>query len=91
MSAAGSSKTSSVPITVLHEAEGHAITVELKTGELYRGHLDAAEDTMNLQLSKVVLTAVDGKVTRLEHVYLRGSHIRFIVLPDILKQAPIFK
>lgn len=88
---ASGAKTSSVPLTVLHEAEGHAITVELKTGELYRGHLDAAEDTMNLQLSKVALTAVDGKVTRLEHVYLRGSHIRFIVLPELLKHAPVFK
>ena len=28
---------------------------------------------------------------RLEHVYLRGSHVRFVVLPDILKNAPLFK
>lgn len=28
---------------------------------------------------------------RLEQVYLRGSQIRMIVLPDILKNAPIFK
>jgi len=53
-----------VPVKLLHEAEGHPIIVELKTGELYRGHLDAAEDTMNLTLSKVILTAHDGKVTK---------------------------
>lgn len=29
-----------VPIKLLHEGEGHAVVVELKNGELYRGHLD---------------------------------------------------
>jgi small nuclear ribonucleoprotein D3 len=24
-------------------------------------------------------------------VYLRGSHIKFIILPDLLKNAPVFK
>ena len=28
---------------------------------------------------------------RLEHVYLRGSNVRFLVLPEILKNAPVFK
>lgn len=28
---------------------------------------------------------------RLEHVYLRGNHIRFVVLPEILLNAPLFK
>lgn len=29
-----------VPIKLLLEGEGHAVTVEMKNGELYRGHLD---------------------------------------------------
>lgn len=37
----------SVPIKLLHEGEGHAVTVEMKNGEIYRGHLNDAEDTMN--------------------------------------------
>ena len=28
-----------VPIKLLHEAEGHIVTIELKTGEVYRGQL----------------------------------------------------
>ena len=28
-----------VPVKLLHEAEGHIVTVEIKTGEVYRGHL----------------------------------------------------
>jgi small nuclear ribonucleoprotein D3 len=32
-----------VPIKLLHEAENHVVTVELKTGELFRGYLMEAE------------------------------------------------
>lgn len=31
--------TLGVPVKLLHEALGHIITVELKTGQLYRGKL----------------------------------------------------
>jgi len=50
-----------VPIKLLHEAELHVVTVELKTGELYRGYLMEAEDTMNMRLDDVFVTKRDGK------------------------------
>jgi small nuclear ribonucleoprotein D3 len=37
------------------------------------------------------MTARDGRVSKLEQVFLRGGQIKFIVLPDLLKNAPIFK
>ena len=42
-------------------------------------------------LLSAIMTARDGRVTRLEHVFLRGGQIKFIVVPDMLKNAPIFK
>lgn len=33
----------------------------------------------------------DGRVAQLENVYIRGSKIRFLILPDMLKNAPMFK
>ena len=42
--------TLGVPVKVLHEAEGHTVTVESATGELYRGVLIEAEDNMNMQV-----------------------------------------
>lgn len=33
----------------------------------------------------------DGKTGALENVYIRGSKIRFLILPDMLKNAPMFK
>mmetsp|Transcript_16312 Transcript_16312/g.24016 ORF Transcript_16312/g.24016 Transcript_16312/m.24016 type:complete len:116 (-) Transcript_16312:1695-2042(-) len=80
-----------VPIKLLYEAEGLKITVELKSGEIYRGLLLSAEDSMNVSLSEVIRTARDGRITKLPNVYLRGSAIRFIALPDLLKNSPIFK
>ena len=80
-----------VPIKVLHEAEGHIITLETVSGEVYRGKLLEAEDNMNCQMVQITMTARDGRVSQLEQVFIRGSKIRFVILPDMLKNAPMFK
>ncbi|KAG5878553.1 hypothetical protein JTB14_018875 [Gonioctena quinquepunctata] len=80
-----------VPIKVLHEAEGHIVTCETITGEVYRGKLIEAEDNMNCQMTQITVTYRDGRVAQLENVYIRGSKIRFLILPDMLKNAPMFK
>ncbi|KAL7983188.1 hypothetical protein Chor_000050 [Crotalus horridus] len=64
-----------VPIKVLHEAEGHIVTCETNTGEM----------------SNITVTYRDGRVAQLEQVYIRGSKIRFLILPDMLKNAPMLK
>ena len=120
MAAAGSLRGIGVPVKLLHEAEGHIVTVsfwlfiippfyclffagfthslhhthvqvELKTGEMYRGELHEAEDNWNVQLSNVQATGRDGKVTHMEHIFIRGSRVRFVIVPDMLKNAPMFK
>ena len=80
-----------VPIKILHEAEGHVVTCETNTGEIYRGKLIEAEDNMNCQFASVGVTYRDGSKMQLENVYIRGSKIRFLILPDMLKNAPMFK
>ncbi len=80
-----------IPIKLLHEAEQHVITVELKSGELYRGYLMDAEDTMNMRLDDVYITKRNGKQIRLEQVFIRGSQVRFIIIPDMLKNSPMFQ
>lgn len=39
----------------------------------------------------VTMTARDGRILRLENVFLRGAQIKFIVLPELLKSATILK
>ncbi|KDD72703.1 hypothetical protein H632_c2999p0 [Helicosporidium sp. ATCC 50920] len=91
MAAAGSLKGIGIPIKLIHEAQGHIVTVELKTGEIYRGELHDAEDNWNVQLSNVTATGRDGKVSHMEHIFVRGSRVRFMIVPDMLKNAPMFK
>ena len=31
------------------------------------------------------------QTSKLEYVYIRGSQIRFVIVPDMLKNAPMFK
>lgn len=99
-----------VPVKLLHESLGHIITVELKTGQLYRGKLaegaflllliqnktdvfilalSAAEDNLNISLKEITVTARDGRVSQLDQVYIRGSMIRFFIVPDMLQNAPM--
>ena len=61
---------------------------------------------MNSQMASVTVTYRDGRVAQLENIYIRGSKIRFLILPgmgsshsflltspppDMLKNAPMFK
>lgn len=83
--------TIGIPIKLLNEAQGHVVTLEITSGQVYRGHLLEAEDNMNVQLKDITVTARDGRVSHLDQVYIRGSHIRFIIVPDMLRNAPMFR
>ncbi|ODQ54379.1 Sm-like ribonucleo protein [Saitoella complicata NRRL Y-17804] len=96
-----------IPIKLLHESQGHVVTLELNNGQTYRGKLfegifqtplymfqalisfRPAEDNMNVQLKDITVTARDGRVSHLDQVYIRGSHVRFFIVPDI--NAPMFR
>ncbi|KAI5240131.1 hypothetical protein E4T43_06260 [Aureobasidium subglaciale] len=85
--------TIGIPIKLLNEATGHIVTVEITSGNVYRGKLLEAEDNMNCQLRDITVTARDGRVSHLDQVYIRGSHVRYFIVPDMLRnnhgdQAP---
>ena len=42
---------------------------------------------MNVQLKDITVTARDGRVSHLDQVYIRGSHVRFFIVPDMLRYA----
>jgi small nuclear ribonucleoprotein D3 len=46
---------------------------------------------MNIQLKEITVTTRDGRVSQLDQVYIRGSSVRFFIVPDMLKNAPMFK
>ncbi|KAK2963005.1 putative Small nuclear ribonucleoprotein Sm D3 [Blattamonas nauphoetae] len=80
-----------IPVKLLHEAEGHIVSIEMKTRESFRGKLIEAEDNMNCRLEGVIQTQKDGSTARLNNVYLRGSSITYFVFPEMLRNAPMLK
>ncbi|KAL8835627.1 MAG: hypothetical protein Q9170_003244 [Blastenia crenularia] len=83
--------TIGIPIKLLNEAQNHVVTLEITSGQVYRGKLIEAEDNMNVQLKDITVTARDGRVSHLDQIYIRGSHVRFFIVPDMLRNAPMFR
>uniref|UniRef100_A0A8I6XYL0 Small nuclear ribonucleoprotein Sm D3 n=1 Tax=Hordeum vulgare subsp. vulgare TaxID=112509 RepID=A0A8I6XYL0_HORVV len=79
------SRSLGIPVKLLHGAAGHVVTVELKTGEVYRGSMIECEDNWNCQIENITFTA------KLEHVFIMGSRVRFMIISDMLKNAPMVK
>jgi small nuclear ribonucleoprotein D3 len=44
---------------------------------------------MNVQLKDITVTARDGRVSHLEQVYIRGSHVRYFIVPDMLRYGSL--
>ena len=47
----------------------------------------AAEDSLNISLREITVTGRDGRVSQLEQVYIRGSMIRYFIVPDMLQNT----
>jgi small nuclear ribonucleoprotein D3 len=90
MSVVGNNRVG-IPIVLLHDAEGAVVTVETKNGQLIRGMLFEAEDMMNLYLKNAIVTSPQGVKRKVNQIYIRGPEIVFILLPDMLKHAPMFQ
>jgi small nuclear ribonucleoprotein D3 len=89
MSVVGNNRVG-IPIVALHDAEGAVVEVETRKGELIRGLLFEAEDMMNIYLKNAVILDPNGVKRKSPQLYLRGSEIVFIILPEMLKHAPMF-
>lgn len=79
-----------IPIILLHDAEGGIVTIELKSGDTYRGFLEEAQDNMNCTMKDCIKVNANGYESRVQIAYIRGSQINFIILPDMLQKAPFF-
>ena len=54
-----------------------------------RALVAAAEDNINIALKDITVTQRDGRVSQLDQVYIRGSMVRFFIVPDMLQNAPM--
>lgn len=74
-----------VPIKILHESEGHNIKLETILKDIIEGKLEQAEDNMSCHMSTVTLTKKNGIVSKMDNLYICGSQIKMVILPDALQ------
>lgn len=79
--------TLGVPCKLLKEFLNRKVTVETGTGEIYKGVIVDCEDNMSMSLTNVKVTFIDGRTVNMEDVYIKGSCIRLINLPDTAKDS----
>ncbi|GFZ10525.1 small nuclear ribonucleoprotein family protein [Actinidia rufa] len=80
------SRSLGIPVKLLHEACGHIVTVELKSGELYRGSMVECEDNWNCQLERTSLSPL-----RMGRFHNSSMFLSEAAKSDMLKNAPMFK
>lgn len=71
-----------VPCKLLREFKDRKVTIEANNGEVYRGILHDVEENLSVSLDEVKATMSDGKVVQMKGIYLKGSRIRLISLPE---------
>ena len=60
------------------------VTVELKNGTVIAGTITGVDIAMNTHLKKVKVTPKGSKSMKFDHLSVRGSNIRYFLLPDNL-------
>ena len=60
------------------------VTVELKNGTVVNGSVASVDPSMNCHLTRVKMTVKGKNPESLDSLSIRGSTIRYIILPDSL-------
>ncbi|KAF2716615.1 Sm-like ribonucleoprotein [Polychaeton citri CBS 116435] len=71
-------------VRFLMKCTNETVTVELKTGTIINGTIASVSPNMNTNLRTVKMTPKGGSLIALDHISIRGSEIRYFILPDSL-------
>lgn len=71
-------------VQFLVKLRSETVTVELKTGTVAHGTVVGVDHSMNIHLRTVKLQTRGRNPTKLQALSIRGSTIRYILLPDSL-------
>ncbi|KAH7387071.1 hypothetical protein KP509_16G003800 [Ceratopteris richardii] len=69
-------------LCVIKALQGHQVLVELQNDLYIRGLLDDCDDAMNVTIKDASLEDVEGNMRKLPLIFVRGSNIRFVHIPD---------
>eukprot|EP01065_Artemidia_motanka_P050335 TRINITY_DN8588_c0_g2_i4.p2 TRINITY_DN8588_c0_g2~~TRINITY_DN8588_c0_g2_i4.p2 ORF type:complete len:118 (+),score=30.64 TRINITY_DN8588_c0_g2_i4:73-426(+) len=71
-------------VRFLMKLDRDTVTLELKNGTVVHGEVAGVDVSMNTHLKKVKLTVKGKNPTTMDHLSVRGSNIRYFILPDTL-------
>lgn len=74
-------------VCLIQSLVGKKATVELRTDVMVRGMLESVDDYMNMTLTSVTTTRLDGSQSTFEWMYLKGRNVRMFHLPRSLDPA----
>lgn len=60
------------------------VTIELKNGTVVHGTISGVDVAMNTHLKAVKMTVRNREPQQLDSLSIRGSNVRYIILPDSL-------
>lgn len=69
-------------LCVIKALQGLNILVELQNDICIRGVLDDCDDAMNVTIKDASMEDVEGNEKKLPLIFIRGSNIRFVHIPD---------
>ncbi|KAL3132579.1 Small nuclear ribonucleoprotein SmD1b [Trebouxia sp. C0010 RCD-2024] len=71
-------------VRFLMKLSNETVQVELKNGTVIQGTITGVDIAMNTHLKKVKLILKGKNPTPLDHMSVRGNHIRYFIMPDSL-------
>ena len=78
-----------LPMQILYGALDTPVSVEVKSGECFNGHIQSADYFMNLKLRDVIVTDPHGeKFWRVPECFIRGNNVKYVrVCQDAVGKA----
>ncbi|KAK5113505.1 mRNA splicing protein smd1 [Meristemomyces frigidus] len=71
-------------VRFLMKCTNETVTIELKTGAIINGTIASVSPQMNTNLRAAKMTPKGGVQISLDQISVRGSEIRYFILPDSL-------
>ncbi|KAK1073979.1 Sm snRNP core protein Smd1 [Friedmanniomyces endolithicus] len=71
-------------VRFLMKCTNETVTIELKTGAIIHGTIASVSPQMNTNLRAAKMTPKGGSQISLDQISVRGSEIRYFILPDSL-------
>ncbi|KAK7531241.1 hypothetical protein IWX49DRAFT_353210 [Phyllosticta citricarpa] len=71
-------------VRFLMKCQNETVTIELKNGTVINGTISSVSPQMNTALHRVKMTVKGRETTELDTINVRGSTIRYYILPDSL-------